>query len=218
MISVEAYIRDGYTVVAGAIEPSVLGTVRRELRRFAVGRLPVENPRDSSLGDDAALASVLAVNHPHRVSAAIRSTIAHPALVETLSRIAGAHIAHWDGSIKHAQSMLYHKPPGHLGQPWHQDELFLPTRDRSLTGAWVAVDDTEIANGCLWVIPGSHKMGYLWPTRLTQDKSEYVLSDESHGFDTREAIPVEVEPAMSCFSTGTSHLRRGTDRRVHALR
>ena len=38
----------------------------------------------------------------------------------------------------------------------------IPTRDRSLIGAWIAIDDANIENGCLWVIPGSHRNGYLY--------------------------------------------------------
>ena len=59
------------------------------------------------------------------------------------------------------QSMLFVKAPGKPGQSWHQDEYYIPTRDRSLTGAWIALEDATVENGCLWVIPGSHREGYL---------------------------------------------------------
>ena len=58
------------------------------------------------------------------------------------------------------QSMLFIKSggkPGQPSQPWHQDEDFIPTRDRSLCGGWIALDDATTENGCLWVLPGSHK-------------------------------------------------------------
>ena len=29
--------------------------------------------------------------------------------------------------------------PGDPGQAWHQDEIYIPTRDRSLCGAWIAL-------------------------------------------------------------------------------
>lgn len=47
------------------------------------------------------------------------------------------------------QTMLFVKPPGFPGQAWHQDENFIPTRDRSLCGGWIALDDATIENGCL---------------------------------------------------------------------
>ena len=56
--------------------------------------------------------------------------------------------------IKSMQSMLFIKPAGKPGQAWHQDEYYIPTRDASLTGVWIALDDATIENGCLWVRPG----------------------------------------------------------------
>lgn len=41
----------------------------------------------------------------------------------------------------------------------HQDSSFLDTLGDapSCTGFWIALDDATVENGCLWVIPGSHK-------------------------------------------------------------
>ena len=38
-----------------------------------------------------------------------------------------------------------------------QDSTFLYTEPPSATGFWVALEEATIANGCLWVLPGSHK-------------------------------------------------------------
>ena len=29
---------------------------------------------------------------------------------------------------------------------------------------WVAIDDADVENGCLWAIPGSHRPGFIYPT------------------------------------------------------
>jgi ectoine hydroxylase-related dioxygenase (phytanoyl-CoA dioxygenase family) len=44
-------------------------------------------------------------------------------------------------NVKMMQSMLFIKASGQPGQAWHQDEAHIPTRDRSLTAAWLALDD-----------------------------------------------------------------------------
>ena len=64
-------------------------------------------------------------------------------------------------NVKMMQSMLFIKSSGKPGQAWHQDEAHIPTRDRTLTAVWIALDDATVANGCLWVIPGSHRAGVL---------------------------------------------------------
>ena len=68
------------------------------------------------------------------------------------------------------QSMLFIKSAGKPGQAWHQDEYFIPTRDMSLNAAWMALDDATTENGCLWVIPGSHKHGLIWPQHQHDDR------------------------------------------------
>lgn len=39
----------------------------------------------------------------------------------------------------------------------HQDASFIWTEPDTLIGFWIALDDAMIENGCLWLIPGSHK-------------------------------------------------------------
>ncbi|XP_050423317.1 phytanoyl-CoA dioxygenase domain-containing protein 1 homolog [Adelges cooleyi] len=56
------------------------------------------------------------------------------------------------------QSMYIYKNPGIGGEVVaHQDSTFLHTEPDSLVGFWIALDDSTIENGCLWVIPGTHK-------------------------------------------------------------
>ena len=45
------------------------------------------------------------------------------------------------------QSMFFVKAPGKPGQAWHQDEIFIPTRDKSL-GEYSS-EGASIANGAL---------------------------------------------------------------------
>jgi phytanoyl-CoA hydroxylase len=43
---------------------------------------------------------------------------------------------------------------------WHQDHPLWPIiQPPDLVSAWVALDDATIENGCMWMVPGSHKWG-----------------------------------------------------------
>jgi phytanoyl-CoA hydroxylase len=44
--------------------------------------------------------------------------------------------------------------------PWHQDRWNYLDKDPLLT-AWTALDPATVANGCVQIIPGSHKLGLL---------------------------------------------------------
>ena len=42
--------------------------------------------------------------------------------------------------------------------PWHQDEAYWDvTKDYNALGSWLALDDVDTDNGCLWFVPGSHR-------------------------------------------------------------
>ena len=104
--------------------------------------------------------------------------LAHPTIVDVLTKVIGP-------DVKCMQSMLFIKASGKPGQAWHQDEWAIPTRDRSLTGGWIALDDATVENGCLWVIPGSHKPGIIWPQQ-EQDDPRFDCTIESWGFPYKD--------------------------------
>src|SRR5229473_715350 len=57
------------------------------------------------------------------------------------------------------QSMYIFKQPRIGGVvTCHQDATFLFTEPLRMVGLWFALEDATIGNGCLWVIPGGHKL------------------------------------------------------------
>jgi len=58
------------------------------------------------------------------------------------------------------QSMYIFKQPRIGGEvTCHHDATFLYTEPLRLFGLWFALEDATIENGCLWAIPGGHKLG-----------------------------------------------------------
>ena len=199
------YVDDGYLVVPGLVSRDRVDEAIADAARFARGGYPVMNPVEpvpDGADDEIAIQQILAIHFPHWVSEVALRMVEHPGIADVLHEITGAHLAHWDGAVKCCQSMLFVKGPGMQGQAWHQDERFIPTRDRSLVGAWIALDDATIDNGCLWVLPGSHRNGYLWPTRAHDEPDEFDPADQAWGFDADDAVPVEVEAGSVVFFNG----------------
>jgi phytanoyl-CoA hydroxylase len=58
------------------------------------------------------------------------------------------------------QSMYIFKQPNIGGEvTCHQDSTFLYNEPIAIAGLWFALEDATVDNGCLWVIPGGHKLG-----------------------------------------------------------
>ena len=67
--------------------------------------------------------------------------------------------------------------------PWHQDRWTHLDKDPLIT-VWTALDPATIANGCVQVIPGSHKMGLLNP----EHGSGYLRPEQAKEICTPEKV------------------------------
>jgi hypothetical protein len=65
------------------------------------------------------------------------------------------------------RSMFMNKP-AHKGTflPWHQDRWTFLDRDPLIT-VWTALDPATIGNGCVQIIPGSHRAGLINPSHVS---------------------------------------------------
>ncbi len=202
----DAFRDQGFVIVENVLTADELKELETDLIKLARGGYSARslNPVSSDVSDEKALERILCIHMPHFVSDVIKSYTSHPAITEVLGKVVGAHLqdGYWNGGVKCMQSMFFAKPPGKPGQAWHQDECFIPTRDRSLCGAWIAIDDATVDNGCLWVMPGSHKAGVLHPFREHDRPDMFDVSPESYGFDDSAEVPVELKAGSVVFFNG----------------
>lgn len=201
----DQYVSEGYLVVPQLVSSDERAAIIDELTEFARGTYPIANPPDvaENATDEQRLSHILAVHFPHWVSETIEAMVCHDKIADVLGEITGAHIPYWDGRVKAMQSMLFAKPPGLPGQAWHQDERYIPTRDRSLVGVWIALDDADAENGCLRVLPRSHRPGKLYPLGDHGQPEEFDPGEEAHSFPEAEnEILVEVQAGDVIFFNG----------------
>ncbi|MEV6273064.1 phytanoyl-CoA dioxygenase family protein [Kribbella sp. NPDC051936] len=117
------------------------------------------------------------------------------------------------------QTMIYFKPPGSRGQALHQDNFYLKADPGTCVAAWMALDRVDEANGCLEVVPGSHR----WPILCTEKADTTVsFTDVTVPLPTAEAaVPVVMEPGDVLFFHGAlvhgSNPNTTTDRFRRAL-
>jgi phytanoyl-CoA hydroxylase len=190
---------NGYLVVENALAPAEMEALHQETVRICRGELgrvrglPPVLPEDS---DEDVIRRTICVHFPHKLSPVMFDLLAQHTIVDVLTRVIGP-------DVKCMQSMLFIKASGKPGQAWHQDEGFIPTRDRSLTAAWMALDDATVENGCLWVIPGSHRHGILWPHREHDDaRFDCVVESFEFPYTDADSVPVEVKAGSIVFFNG----------------
>jgi phytanoyl-CoA hydroxylase len=197
----DRYGRDGYLVLDDALDTNLLAAARSEATAICRGQLgsidgAFSTATDASSESDAeVLRRYLCIHFPHKVSP-LMEQLGRTTGIAALTRLVGPN-------VKLVQSMLFIKSEGKPGQAWHQDEAHIPTRDRSLTAIWTALDDASVENGCLWVIPGSHRSGVLFPTRVQND-TRFDCTDEAYdfGYSEADAVPVEVPAGSAVVFSG----------------
>jgi phytanoyl-CoA hydroxylase len=91
------------------------------------------------------------------------------------------------------QSMYIFKQPNIGGEvTCHQDATFLYTEPPSVAGFWFALEDATRDNGCMWAIPGGHKLGLKKRfVRAAGGGTKFITLDDSPWPESRQT-PLEV--------------------------
>jgi phytanoyl-CoA hydroxylase len=195
--NIEFYKNSGYLIAPGLVSEKEIAELKKETaeifrgNRGVVEGLVAVKPDES---DDDVLKKYLAIHFPHKLSPVIKDYLFHQSITNILTHIISPN-------VKCMQSMLFVKAPDKAGQSWHQDEYFIPTRDRSLCGVWIAIDDASINNGCLWIVPGSNHPGCIRP-RVANHSDEYTDLDTVDVSAYDLIVPVEVKRGSVVFFNG----------------
>ncbi|NBP42503.1 MAG: phytanoyl-CoA dioxygenase family protein, partial [Actinobacteria bacterium] len=119
------------------------------------------------------------------------------------------------------QSMYIFKQPRIGGEvTCHVDHTYLWTEPQSVIGFWFAIDDATTENGCLWALPGGHRIPVKTRNRLTPDrKSTYNEIFDATPYPTEGLVPLEAARGTLVLLNGTLPHRSGpntSDKPRHA--
>jgi len=103
------------------------------------------------------------------------------------------------------------KPPGDgMEVPWHQDGHYWPIHPLATCTVWIAIDDSLIDNGCLRVIPGSHRDRTLFPHRR-EHRSDVVLNQRVQPGHLHESSAIDIELEAGQMSLHDVYLIHGSN-------
>lgn len=115
----------------------------------------------------------------------------HKPIVDMVEQLIGPDVILWGCHV-------FCKPPAEgFETPWHQDGHYWPIRPLATCTVWVALEPSTRDNGCLRVIPGSHRNQVLHP-HLHEDRNDLTLNQRmaDGAFDERQAVDLALEPGQ----------------------
>lgn len=122
-----------------------------------------------------------------------------PAIKERVASIMGEDMLLW-------RTMFFSKESGGKLIPWHQDYDGWLIEPMLVTSAWLAIDEATRDNGCVELIPGSHRKIYpLVPTPPDVMDGFPQMADPGT-FDESNAVSMELKPGQFfLFNERTLH-------------
>ena len=106
------------------------------------------------------------------------------------------------GDVRMPMGALFAKPSGHGSEtPWHQDQGLWNIELPTAVSCWVALDECTRDNGCLQMVPGSHKGGAI-PHVQKEGAIHKHLPDEVVA--PAKPVYLEMRPGAGVFFSGTT--------------
>ncbi|WP_054024583.1 phytanoyl-CoA dioxygenase family protein [Bacillus sp. FJAT-28004] len=203
----EQYNRDGFIIIKNGCSSDLIDAFNRHI--FEIRSAPLDETPDWARTSEKARFSSRLFN-PHQHDSFSRQVMKLPIVRGALAQLMKKEAVC-------VQSMFFYKEPGSQGQAAHQDFYYIKNDPMTMIAAWIAMEDkVDEQNGCLWVIPGTHKLGLL-PHGKVKDLVEHEEhTHETEGINLKEQIPVIMEKGDVLFFhellIHSSNRNRSTDR------
>ena len=132
----------------------------------------------------------------HRRSNLIRRYYFHGPFVDAAEQLVGPN-------LKGVTSQLSFKLRGNTRlAPWHQDNGYGELDPYTAITCITALDDTDLESGCLWIIPGGHRLGQIDVSDQLTVESKDAMVEVSIEVDETSAIPIPMKVGESLIFHG----------------
>jgi ectoine hydroxylase-related dioxygenase (phytanoyl-CoA dioxygenase family) len=151
---IEFYNENGYLLVENAVSPAQLARMRDIAYDF------IEKSRAVSVSDDvfdlddghsAEAPRLTRIKLPHRQHPYFWEVAKSSGITEVLRQLLGPDV------LLQTSKLNTKAPGGGAAVEWHQDWAFYPHTNDRILACGLMLEDVDLANGPLQVIPGSHR-------------------------------------------------------------
>ncbi|MEE2657997.1 MAG: phytanoyl-CoA dioxygenase family protein [Candidatus Latescibacterota bacterium] len=190
---IESFRRDGYLIYGNLLGGNQLEELRSEYdHAFEEAR---ESARYRNLSaaegaaqrhDKGADEEMLQIMQMCERSLAFRQLLYHEPILDVVEDLIGPNI-----QLFHDQALF--KPANTGGAiHWHQDNAYWQCLPANLVSCWLTLDDVNVENGAMHLLPGSHLM------RTDHERGD-VLLDAADNLDTSGAVIVDLPAGGAMF-------------------
>jgi ectoine hydroxylase-related dioxygenase (phytanoyl-CoA dioxygenase family) len=208
--------RDGYLKFGPAISPNEVESLRSALDRTIAeelsGQFEGERPpefafghsrKGQELGADRAIHQFVNI---WKVAPEFRAVLSNTTIVEAVRELMSVD------RVRLWHDQVISKPPGENKLfACHHDFYFWPLDRPTMVTCWLALDDATPENGCMHVVPGSHRDPryqpvdcdlsadiHLAPAQMGQGEPA-SLYDEVRASQPEQTVPVPLKAGESMF-------------------
>ena len=177
---------NGYLAIEDVLEPREVDGLRTALDRLTARADGLTESTDrfklQAFGDGGGR-MVQQIAEPHELGAEWMALARDPRILDVIEDILGPNILLY-------YSMLMMKPARQgFRAPWHQDFAFFVHDHAAVVAVQLYLDDSTLENGCIHVVPGSHKLGLL--NHFEDGRfTEAVVGDVSAFDAEQKALPL----------------------------
>ena len=189
----QAFEKDGYIVVKNAVDGKQLESLQSEIKNWVeesklhsepYGQPTIDGRPRFDMGTDhtASNPTLRRINNPSDISEIYFQVMSDSKMVDMVVDLIGTNI-----KFHHCKINL--KCPGaNTTVHYHQDFAFTPHSNDDVVTALLLLDDVTEQNGCLMVVPGSHK----GPMYSLYDGNQFVgrVNDTTEQSLINEQLPV----------------------------
>ncbi len=181
------FAKEGYCLFEEVLTSKEIETIRHEVDR-AIATLPEKQIiyRDGKNQEVDARPEYM--TEPHPKSAFWLDVCRHSRILDTVESLLGPDL------ILIMSHLIVKLPEDGLPVAWHQDNTYWHSvNGTDVVTVWLAIDDTDVSNGCMQVIPCTHE-GYPEMKKVKTGKDDLLgLTVEVTEEMLASAMPLEMK-------------------------